>query len=254
MWGLAYTFAKSIDDQSVDPVGASSGGGLSTSNSRTPADTRTWRNERAVSDFNRTHVLTMNAVYELPFGRGKLFGHDASPLVNYIIGGWNLNGIFTGQSGEPFSIRSGVFTSNFSHQSRADLIAPKPSTSLKEVAGAVGPVQFTDASAFAIPAPGGDGMGRNAFYGPRYLNVDLGLTKNFQVTEKVKMQLRAEAFNALNHPNFDNPVNSSAGSSSILSTVFGQTCCATVAPPATQTIIQTGESARIVQLALKLQF
>ncbi len=254
MWGLAYTFAKSIDDQSVDPVGASSGGGLSTTNSRTPADTRTWRNERAVSDFNRTHVLTMSAIYELPFGKGKLLAHDAPAFVNHVIGGWSLNGIFTGQSGEPFSIRSGVFTSNFSHQSRADLVGPKPSADLKSAAGAVGPVQFTDASSFAIPAPGGDGMGRNVFYGPKYLNIDLGLTKNFQLTEKLKMQLRAEAFNALNHPNFDNPVNSSAGSASILSTVFGQTCCATVAPPATQTIIQTGESARIVQLALKIQF
>jgi hypothetical protein len=48
-------------------------------------------------------------------------------------------------------------------------------------------------------------------------------------------------FNALTHPNFDNPVNATVGSPSILSTVFGQTCCATVAPPSSQTIIQYGE-------------
>jgi hypothetical protein len=235
-------------------VGASSGGGLSSTNSRTPADTRTWRNERAVSDFNRTHVLTMNAVYELPFGKGKAIGANVPAFVNTIIGGWNLNGILTAMSGEPFSIRSGVLTSNFSHQSRADLVGAKPSSDLKEMAGTVGPVQFTDATAFAIPAPGGDGMGRNAFYGPKYVNLDLGLTKSFQIREKLRVQIRAEGFNALNHPNFDNPVNSTAGSSSILSTAFGQTCCATVAPPATQTIIQTGEAARIIQLALKIQF
>src|SRR4029077_7921189 len=67
-------------------------------------------------------------------------------------------------------------------------------------------------------------------------------------------QLRAEGFNALNHPNFDNPGNASVGSPSILATTFGQSCCATVAPPSTQTIIQTGESARIIQFALKLMF
>ena len=80
------------------------------------------------------------------------------------------------------------------------------------------------------------------------------MAKNFDVTEKIRLQFRAEAFNSLNHPNFDNPVNASVGSPSILATTFGQTCCATVAPPSTQTIIQTGESARIIQLALKLQF
>jgi hypothetical protein len=254
LFGFAYTFGKSIDDQSVDPVGSSSGGGLSTSNSRTPADTRTWRNERAVSDFNRTHVATASAVYELPFGKGKPVGGNVAKWANHIIGGWTLNGIFTGMTGEPFSVRSGVFTSNFSHQSRADLVGAKPDASLKGISGATGPVQFANASAFAFPAPGGDGMGRNAFYGPHYVNLDLGIAKNFQMTERVNMQFRAEGFNALNHPNFDNPVNASVSSPAITSTVFGGTCCATVAPPATQTIIQTGESARVIQFALKLTF
>ena len=254
LFGLAYTLSKSIDDQSVDPVGASSGGGLSTTNSRTPADTRTWRNERSLSDFNRTHVLTMTSVYELPFGKGKRMLGNAPGFVNAIVGGWNVNGIFTGMSGEPFSIRSGVFTENFSHQSRADLVGTKPSTDLKSLAGVAGPVLFTNASAFAIPAPGGDGMGRNVFIGPGFWNLDLGVAKNFDLTERIRLQFRAEAFNSLNHPNFDNPVNASVGSPSILATTFGQTCCATVAPPSTQTIIQTGESARIIQLALKLQF
>ncbi len=254
LFGFAYTFAKSIDDQSVDPVGASSGGGLSTTNSRTPADTRTWRNERARSDFDRTHTFTLNSVYEFPFGKGRRYVSNIPRFLDYFVGGWNANGIFTAMSGEPFSVRSGVFTSNFSHNSRADLVGAKPSTDLKEKAGVAGPVLFTDATAFKIPDPGQDGIGRNVFIGPGYWNVDLGVTKYFNVTEKVKMQLRAEAFNALNHPNFDHPVNASVGSPSILSTVFGQSCCATVAPPSTQTVIQTGESARVVQFGLKLSF
>jgi hypothetical protein len=61
-------------------------------------------------------------------------------------------------------------------------------------------------------------------------------------------------FNALNHANFDNPRDASSGSPSIRSNLFAQTCCATVAPPSTQTIVQTGESARVIQFGLKLQF
>ena len=249
-----YTFAKSIDDQSVDPVGSSSGGALSTTNSRTPTDIRNWRNERALSDFNRTHVVTVTSVYELPFGKGKPFLGTAPAALNQLIGGWNVNGIFTAMSGEPFSIRSGAETENFSHQSRAVLVGDKPSTDLHDVAGVAGPVVFSNASAFAIPAPGQDGMGRNVFTGPGYWNLDLGITKRFDITERIKLQFRTEMFNALNHANFDSPQNATTGSTSILATTFGQTCCATVAPPSTQTIIQTGESARIIQFALKLTF
>ena len=74
------------------------------------------------------------------------------------------------------------------------------------------------------------------------------------MTEQLKVQFRAEAFNALNHANFDNPVNASVGSPSIRSTLFGSACCATVAPPSTQTIIQTGEAARVIQFGLKISF
>jgi hypothetical protein len=66
--GLAYTFGKSIDNQSVDLIAVSSTGGLSTTNSRTPTDIRNWRLERGRSDYDRTHVLTSSWIYDLPFG------------------------------------------------------------------------------------------------------------------------------------------------------------------------------------------
>src|SRR5262249_38320055 len=102
LW-LAYSFSKSIDDQSVDPVGAASGGGLSPTNSRTPIDIRNWRNERALSDFDRTHVITANFVYDLPIGKGQHLWNSAPSSVNYLIGGWSVNGLYTYMSGEPFS-------------------------------------------------------------------------------------------------------------------------------------------------------
>jgi hypothetical protein len=61
-------------------------------------------------------------------------------------------------------------------------------------------------------------------------------------------------FNALNHPNFDGPHLATAGSGGFRSSVFSNTCCATVAPPSTQNIIDAGEAARVIQFALKLYF
>ena len=250
--GVAYTYGKSIDDQSVDPVGATSGGALTPTTSRNPIDTRNWRNERSRSDFDRRHVLTINSLWELPVGKQKHFASGIPSALNHVIGGWSLNGIYTFMSGEPFSVRSGARTSNFSHDSRADIIGSKPEVRLQEVSGIIGPVVFKDNSAFALPAPGSNGAGRNIFEAPSYWNLDLGIGKRFDLGERLNLQFRAEMFNALNHPNFDNPRDASSGSNSILSNLFGQTCCQTVAPPTTQTIIQTGEAGRVIQFALKM--
>ena len=262
---MAYTFGKSIDNQSVDPVGASSGGGLSTTNSRTPTDIRNFREERGRSDFDRTQVLQAATVWELPFGKGRRFLKSSKGVVNQIFGGWTVNSIYTFQTGEPFAIRSGSFTANGNHESRAGIQAPV-TAQLQTLPGQTfaGPVLFKPVNAltcgvdptqaFCIPAPGLNGAGRNIFTAPSYWNLDLGFIKTFPLTEKFKLQFRMEMFNALNHPNFDNPRDASVGSPSIRSSVFAQTCCATVAPPSTQTIVQTGESARVIQFAMKLQF
>ena len=269
---LAYTFGKSIDNQSVDPVGASSGGGLSTTNSRTPTDIRNFREERARSDFDRTHVLQGATVWEVPLGKGKRFLGSSHGVINQIIGGWTVNSIVTMMSGEPFAVRSGSFTANGSHESRAGVQNPTQAR-LGYLPGQTfaGPVLFqpveinpatgnpytcgtNPAVTFCLPVPGTNGAGRNIFAASRYWNVDLGFIKVFQLTERFKLQFRTEMFNAFNHANFDNPRDASVGSPSIRSPVFAQTCCAAVSPPSTQTVVQTGESARVIQFALKLQF
>jgi len=263
---MAYTFGKSIDNQSVDPVGASSGGGLSTTNSRTPTDNRNFRDERARSDFDRTHVLTATSVWELPFGRGKQFFKNSSGVVNQVLGGWTLNSIYTFMTGEPFAVRSGAFTSNGSHEGRAGVQSPVQAQLLFLPNSPLpGPVLFKPITnvatcgvdltqAFCLPAPGQNGAGRNIFTAPHYWNLDLGIIKTFPINEQWKLQFRMEMFNALNHPNFDNPRDASTGSPSIRSSVFASSCCATVAPPSTQTIVQTGESARVIQFAFKFLF
>ena len=253
---LAYTFAKSIDNGSLDPVGAASGGGLSITTARAPVDARNFRLERGRSDFDRRHVFNVASVWDLPIGRGQRFFSNSRGWINQLIGGWGINTIFTAMSGEPFSVTSGARTSNNAHVSRADVIAPVRAR-LRQVPNIIGPVLFTDEEkqrAFRVPEPGQNGAGRNIFTASAYWNLDLGIVKVFSFTERVRLQFRTEMFNALNHANFDNPRDASVGSPSILSPVFAQTCCAAVSPPSTQTIIQTGETGRVIQFALKLQW
>src|SRR5712692_3647106 len=104
---MAYTFGKSIDNQSVDPVGANSAGALSTTNSRTPTDIRNFRDERGRSDFDRTQVVQAASVWELPVGRGKRFLRSSHGFVNHILGDSTINSIFTFMTGGPFSVHSG---------------------------------------------------------------------------------------------------------------------------------------------------
>jgi hypothetical protein len=252
--GLSYTLGKSIDDQSIDPVGASSGGGYSATASRYAVDIRDWRGERARSDFDRTHVLSVTALWELPVGQGKWLGSNFKGPLNTLLGGWSVNGISTYETGEPFSVMSGVYTSNNGHYSRAALVGAKPELKLIQLPGVVGPSYFENASAFKFPDVGSNGMARNMFTAQPYYNLDLGITKNFKLTERFKLDFRMEMFNALNHPNFDNPRDASTGSPTMTSSVFAQACCSAVAPPSTQTVIQTGESGRIIQFALKISF
>jgi hypothetical protein len=248
-----YSFSKSIDNGSLDPVGAASGGGLSTTTPRAPVDIRDFSLERSRSDFDRRHTFNLSGVWDLPLGKGERFGSNWHPVVNTLLGGWSLNAIYTHMSGEPFSVTSGARTNNAAHVSRAVIVQPVEAK-LQDLPNVPGPVLFADRSAFADPEPGENGGPRNVFTASPYWNVDLGLIKVFQLTERVRLQFRTEFFNAFNHPNFDNPRDATVGSPSILSSVFGQTCCAAVAPPSTQTIIQTGESARVIQFALKLTF
>jgi len=195
-----------------------------------------------------------------------------SGALNQVLGDWTLTGIYTYQSGEPFTINSGSATANFTiggKQTRADLRGPLPQAQLQFQPGIQGPVVFnvtdrdpatncrqvvgTD-SFFCIPEPGQFGIGRNAIRGPGFWNFDFGVVKRFNLTERVNLQFRAEFFNAFNHPNFENPRNATEGSPTVTSSLFGQTCCVTSSVPSSSTIIATGEPNRVIQFALKLQF
>lgn len=280
-FGMSYTWSKSIDDLSIDPTGASTGGGLSTTGSTTPTDIRNYRLDRTVSDFDNKHVLVANMLYEFPIGNGKKFAGDVPRWVNHIIGGWSMTGIFNYQSGEPFTLNSGSFTTNSQHQSSAVIVGEKPGADITyNVPGVVGPVLYQtggfispasgvipntvvdiNCQVFAngktkicIPVAGQQGSGRNAVRGPDFWNLDSGLLKNFNLTERFMLQFRAEIFNVLNHPNWENPRNASVGSPTITSSNFGTACCSTAAVQSSSQVNPIGEPSRVIQLGLKLVF
>jgi len=273
-FGFSYTFSKSIDDMSIDPTGAATGGGLSTTNSRTPTDIHNWRLDRALSDFDNTHVLLANLLYELPVGRGKKVASSAPSWANRIIGGWSFTGIFAYQSGEPYSITSGSLTANGAHVSFAQVRGPLDKGHVQFVSGVEGPAMYNvgqlitnpadpnfncvnvtrTQTFFCIPPPGQNGNGRNIVQGPNFWNLDSGLLKDFGITERFKLQFRAEVFNVLNHTNWENPRNATSGSPSVQSSIFARTCCVSASLPSSATVIAIGEPNRVMQLGLKLNF
>ncbi len=278
-FGFSYTFSKSIDDMSVDPTGATTSGGLSsTSFSRTPTDVHNFRLDRALSDFDNRHVVLAHMLYEFPIGKSKKFFSGAPGWLNHIIGGWSMSGIFDYQSGEPYTLNSNARTTNTSHTSSALIVGPNiPGGNVYyDVSPQIeGPVMYKvdgfvtaplndphlncqhvtgTETYFCIPPPGQPGSGRNRWQGPNFWNLDSGLIKNFVLTERFRLEFRADIFNVLNHPNFDNPRNASSGTPTITSSMFGWTCCSTVSLPSSQNVTPVGEPYRIIQLGLKLNF
>jgi hypothetical protein len=278
---FAYTLSKSIDDLSVDPVGATSGGALG--GSRSPFDVRDFSRDRTVSDFDTRHAVSSSVLWEIPFGKGRKWGNSLPGVVDQIIGGWTITNILIAQTGSPFTINSGALTAVAAvatKQSSADLRGPFIPPGQFEIGGVSGPVVYalgpritapTDpnfncrnilqpdgtgtSSYFCIPAPGEFGnTGRNFVYGPGFWNTDIGVLKDFRVTERWKVQFRMEMFNAFNHANFTNPRDASTGSPTLTSSLFGQTCCVASSVPSSQTIIAVGEPNRVIQFGLKIAF
>jgi hypothetical protein len=247
---FSYTYGRVIDDQSGDPVGTSYSPSTSSA-----VDNTNLRLDRGPADFNQSHVAIVTWIYELPFGRGKQWMKSAPGVVQALFGGWSLQGFNSYMSGEPFSISSGAKTANYSATSRAILATSTvPDDGLQAKAGTVGPVFFPNASGFALAAPGTTGMGRNAFQGPGFWDMDGAISKSFQPLERLKITFRMEAFNALNHANYRKLGSTSVGSTSILSPNFGTACCQTQSTSTSTAIVSNGEAYRVVQFVLKASF
>ncbi len=186
----SYTWGKSIDNT----------GGQGRGSSGTPQDSYNLSAERGLSDFDVRHVYRFSWVAELPFGHGKAFGADIPEAANFILGGWQFTGILTAQSGFPLTPRlSGDNSGVLIRSDRPNLVG-NPKLDSPD------PILWINPAAYAMPAPntfGNSARGTATSDGLQLL--DLTLAKSFQVTEGSRLQLRAEFFNALNHPNFGFP-------------------------------------------------
>ena len=134
-------------------------------------------------------------VWEMPLGKGKRY-LTRGGLADWVLGGWQTNGILTIQSGLPFSPVLNTSTTNTGTGSRPNYSGAKinyPHTLQ----------QWFDPSVFSIPAPYTYGnAGRDILFGPGRVNWDMSLFKDFVIHEQTRFEFRAEAFNVFNHPQF----------------------------------------------------
>lgn len=186
---VGYSWSKVIDGSSTDQGGGSADN---------PFNLRTMRGR---SDFDTGQRFIASFSAELPFGRGKHFGSDMSRAADMVLGGWQLQGIVTFQGGFPFTptIASDPANVAFAYGRRPDVIGTGKVDSCRQE-------QCFNIADFRVPAPFTIGnAGRNILRGPGINNWDLAIFKNFNFTERVYLQFRAEAFNAFNNTQFNNP-------------------------------------------------
>jgi hypothetical protein len=169
------------------------------------------------------HDLVVSYSYLLPFGQGQKLLGNVNAAANKIIAGWQLAGITNVQSGQPFSV-SYTCSGTGCVSGRADRVAGAPLYPGKKTRSA-----WFNTAAFAAPTAGSTvapgyafgNSGYNMLWGPHYQVWDMNLQKTTSLAEKVNLQLRMDAFNIFNHPNFSTP-NSTQSSSSNFGTVTGQ--------------------------------
>ena len=258
MFNANYTFSKVLTD-------ASSGGNSGQFRFEAFTDLQNPRYDRGRAEFDTTHIFNANFILELPFGKGRHF-HIEDRVLDKILGGWELTSIFSWQSGPPFSIRSSRGTLNRSGRSFKNTAnSPLDNSGIRDrlgvgsdgggpyflsrsVVGSDGRAVAPDGQPaftgqiFFNPGPGTLGnLPRFGFTGPFFFNWDLGVIKQFQITEEVGLQFRAELFNLPNHNSFflGGSLFEQSGETNINSPQFGR-------------LSESNSSPRVVQFALKL--
>jgi hypothetical protein len=243
LFDVNYTWSHSIDNVSLIANGVATGGYGFICDAVHP------RSCRGNSDFDTTHYLTGDFTYQLPIGRGRMFASGISRALDAAIGGWDISGIPVWHSGQAYGTVSSAFVAGYANDAPAifngDTGAIKHHLH-KDSTGAVQLYADPAAAVNAFSGPVGLTIGsRNNLRSVGFFNIDAGLAKTFDISEsgRINLQFRADAFNALNHPNF-NQLNFADYSSYIDITQpgnFGQ-------------LTAINCSNRVVQLSGKLRF
>ena len=218
---VSYLYGKSIDDSPGTPYNVTP--------SRSGAmDPTNFRRERGLSGFDIRQRLVFSPVYQLPFGKGK--PHlNSNRIASAIAGGWEVSGILSLQSGRPFTALVGRDNANV----LATVDRPNVVGDANDGPRTVQKWFNTDAFKLA-PAGTFGNEGRNNIIAPSFKNLDMVVSRAFQIHESLSLQFRVEAFNTFNHPNLDAPVQT------FDNPAFGS--------------VQQAEAARQLQFGLKIRF
>jgi Carboxypeptidase regulatory-like domain len=192
---LGYTYSKSIDDGSglrtlgTDQIGAQNSYCISC--------------ERGLSIFDQSHRFVASTLYQLPFGKGHALLNNR--VASALAGGWELGVIWSMATGSPVGIVDGLDRSNTGSSSmdRPNAVAGQSSRLSNST-----PQEWFNVQAFALETQYTFGnLGRNTVIGPPLFSVDSSIKKEMTFNERLKLQLRLDAFNTFNHPNFGSPNN-----------------------------------------------
>ncbi len=210
-----YTFSKAIDvGSNAERVNGFESGGIAFNSQVINAfSPNLWR---AVSDFDTTHQLNANWIWDVPFGRGRHFGGGSNGIVNGILGGWTVSGLFRWTSGFPFSVLAGNgWATDFELEGTSFVQGAKPKTGVfRDQDG--DPNVFQNAINLTCTCFAGDGSNtnfratyageagqRNNFRGPGYFGIDGGLAKSWNFSENKLLKFSWEVFNVTNSVRFD---------------------------------------------------
>ena len=198
-----YTLSHSIDNSSGAESGAATSGAIL-------QDAFNVNAFRGSSDFDQRHNITADALYELPFGRNRMFLPNANKFVDAIVGGWQASTIFRYHSGLPSTITAaGVYPTNYEISALVNLLPGATNNFGKFIDNNGVPSLFSNTSAAGnyFQQAGGTTGTRAIIRLPGLTNFDISLMKTFALPwEGHKLAFRAEAFNAFNHVNLYNPI------------------------------------------------
>jgi hypothetical protein len=195
--------------------------------------------------YNANNIVSAYATYDLPVGRGQQFGANMNPVVNQVVGGWQASTIISTHTGFPLAIgdNDGDTTGTGGRGARPNC-GVQQVFKRSQLAPNFGGYQWMSPSGFSDPAPGqfGNCPAQGPVVGPGFFNADIGLMKNFHITESKYVQFRTDFLNAFNQVNLGHP---NTGFSSSPGT-FGQIGPAAGTP--------SSQPARNIQFALKMYF
>jgi hypothetical protein len=220
----AYTWSKALDDAS-NP-------GADNAEPNFPQDPTNLAAEKGLSDFDHRHRFVTNFLYELPFLK------DSEGWVRTAFGGWQAGGIWTLQSGSPFTVNLSTDTANNGELTGGNA-AQRPNLTCNPNTGPKTTAQWFNTACFTVPTAFTYGnAGRDIVTGPGLDDFDATLQKEFLIRENMKLQFRWDVFNFFNHPNFNNPVG--AGRTFSTAASFGA--------------ITSAQDPRDMQFSLRLAF